>query len=38
MVKYYLGEHKEALKFYEDALKIRQKLLPPTHLDIALSS
>ena len=35
MAKYYLGEHKEALKFYEDALKIRQKLLPSSHLDIA---
>ena len=35
MVMYYLGEHQEALRFYENALEIRQELFSPTHADIA---
>ena len=30
-------EHEEAIKYYEKALKINQKILPPDHPDLAIS-
>ena len=33
--KHTLGEHREALKFYERALLIRQQFLPPNHSDLS---
>jgi tetratricopeptide (TPR) repeat protein len=33
--KHILGEYREALKFYENSLTIRQQLLPRNHFDLA---
>ncbi|CAF4016053.1 unnamed protein product [Rotaria sp. Silwood1] len=35
--KYHQGNYQEAIRLYEQALTIRQRLLPPNHLDLAMS-
>jgi tetratricopeptide (TPR) repeat protein len=36
-IKYYQGKYEEAAGFYEKSIKIEQKILPPTHPDLASS-
>ncbi|CAF1250794.1 unnamed protein product [Adineta steineri] len=37
MIKYELGDYINAIELYEKSIKINQKILPPTHPDLAAS-